>query len=68
MSYFDKYLKYKNKYLELKNMVGSGEDKQFGIKIKKEFDIKIKKQFGIGKVNLLWIQNKIMVTDFLYIK
>ena len=38
MSYFDKYSKYKNKYLELKNVVG-GEDK---------------KEFSWGYLNNLW--------------
>jgi hypothetical protein len=42
MSYFDKYLKYKNKYLELKNMVSGGSEKLF----------------GIAKIILLWIQHK----------
>ena len=47
MSYFDKYLIYKNKYLELKNMVSGG----------------FKKQFDIAKIDLLWQhKNKYTVT------
>lgn len=42
LSYFNKYLKYKNKYIKLQKQLKGGEDKQWGFGVEQEFPIFIK--------------------------